>query len=78
VGTRSSGPTVVFDAGSIKINGSAINLQWQAATGQTFSVYGSTDLINWSNRATGITSANTTYSWAGTAIGPKECFRLAQ
>jgi len=78
VGVRAASPVVVFNAGSITVNGSALSLQWQAAAGQTFRVESSTNLVNWTNRATNITSGSTSYSWSGTASGPKEYFRLGQ
>jgi hypothetical protein len=78
VATRSTGPSVVFDAGSLTVTGSTLDLQWQAPAGQNFRIEGSTNLVQWSTRATNITSTGTTYSWSGMATGPNEYFRLAQ
>jgi hypothetical protein len=78
VGVRTAPPSIVFNAGSLSLNGSAVGLQWQAPAGQTFRIESSSNLVNWSTRASNITSASMTYSWSGTVSGPTEYYRLAQ
>ncbi len=78
VATRALGPDLVFDSRSLTVGGDTVTLQWEAPPGQKFRVESSTDLKTWKERASGITSATTAYTWSAPTEGPIEIFRLAK
>ena len=78
VATAGAAPPLLVSTSTVSVQNGMVSFQWQAATGLTFRVEGSTDLQTWAIRQSGVTSATSTYSWSGTATGTKEYFRLVQ
>ena len=78
VATVSAAPPLTVSPATVHVQSGIVSFQWQASSGQTFRVEGSPDLQTWTTRASGITSATSTYMFSGTATGTKEYFRLVR
>jgi hypothetical protein len=78
VAIAAGAPPLLVSPSTVSVQNGMVSFQWQAAPGLTFRVEGSTDLQTWTTRQSGITSATSTHSWSGTALGTKEYFRLVQ
>jgi hypothetical protein len=75
VATRTTTPPLVLEKPTVTNH--VVTLKWQAPAGQFYSVLSTSNLLTWQTSASNITSASTSYSWAGTNPAARGFYRLA-